>query len=146
MATASNLPPEVRRRFGSLLPREVLVLVAWLKLHEAEYDRWQFDVRIGKGFDPGPGFTEDIRRMAVLNSQKRMDALGWQGQQATIVEVKERASLGAVGQLVGYKALFQQEHPDLPAPLLVLVAMRADADLLPALVAVGIKLELVAPE
>jgi hypothetical protein len=146
MAAASNLPADQRRRFGSLLPREVLVLVAWLKLHEAEYDSWQFDVRIGKGYDPGDAYTEDMRSMSILNSQKRMDALGWQGSQATIVEVKERAGLGAVGQLVGYKALFQQEHQDLPAPLLVLVAMRADGDLLPALVAVGIRLELVAPE
>lgn len=146
MAAGSNISLAERRRFGSLLPREVLVLSAWLKLHEAEYDRWEFDVRTGTGYDPGDKFPDYIREMAIKNSQKRIDAVGWQGQQATIVEVKERASLGAVGQLVGYKALFQQQHPELPAPTLLLVCMRADTDILPALQSVGIRLEIVTPE
>lgn len=134
-----------RTRFPGLALREILVLIAWLRLHESEYDRIEGNVRVGKGEDPGPSVPEYLRRMAILNSQKRIDAVAWKGHQATLIEVKQRAKMADVGQLLGYQVLFQGDHPDLPAPTLLIVAATAVPEIQPLLEAQHVRLELVTP-
>jgi hypothetical protein len=118
-----------RLKFPGLLPAEVLVLKAWLVLHEGEYDRFDYNYRLGTGLDPGPAYAPEIRRQAIMNSQKRIDAVGYQGQNVTLVEAKRRAGFSNIGQLVGYRDLWIREHPDQPTPRLVLVATAVQTDL-----------------
>jgi hypothetical protein len=110
-----------RLKYPGLLPREVLVLQNWLKTHESLYDSFAYNVRVGKGIDPGPAYDADMRRMAVMNTQKRIDAVAYKGSTVTLIEVKDRATLSAIGQLVGYGALWQPPpaFPNPPALLLV---------------------------
>jgi RecB family endonuclease NucS len=98
-------------------------------LHELEYDRFDYNMRLGAGLDPGDAYPPEIRRMAIMNSQKRLDAVGYQGNVATIIEAKRRAGLSNIGQLVGYRVLWMRDHPDWPAPRLLLVASSIQADL-----------------
>lgn len=132
-----------RLRFPGMLPREIVVWVAWLQLHESEYSGWQYNVRIGKGDDPGPTYPDNIRQMAIANSQKRLDALAFQGPQPFIFEVKDRAQLSAVGQLLGYSHLYRMDNPLQPEPVLVLVTNRTTADLGVVTHASNIRLDLV---
>jgi hypothetical protein len=111
-----------RNSFPGLMPAEVIVLKRWLKLHESDYDRFEFNVRIGPGFDPGDKHMDEIRKMAILNTQRRIDAVAWKGQEATIIEVKQRASFAAVGQLFGYETHWLAEHSGSGTPRLLLVA------------------------
>lgn len=119
-----------RTKFPGLLPAEVLVLKAWLALHETEYDRFDYNFRLGAGLDPGPAYSDAIRRMAIMNSQKRLDAVGYQGNQATIIEAKRRAGLSNIGQAVGYRVLWLRDFPDQPTPRLILVTTSAQPDLI----------------
>lgn len=132
-----------RLNYPGLLPREIIVLRNWLKLHEADYDRFDYNVRLGGGFDPGPTFDAEIRRMAQMNTQKRVDAVGYAGETVTLIEVKDRAGFSAVGQLVGYDALYRHQYPTLPPPKLLMVANRIADDLMPVLIKSGIELQLV---
>lgn len=132
-----------RMRFPGLLPRECLVLKAWLALHEAEYDRFDYNVRLGEGNDPGTQFPDDVRRMAILNTQKRVDAVAYKSDQPTLIEVKDRAGFSAIGQIVGYDALWRQQNPTTPAPKLLLVCNRFPNDILPVLQKQGIELAVV---
>jgi len=141
MSTPAQLLQADRRRFPGLLPRETLVLRAWLKLHEAEYERLQYNVRVGEGQDPGPQYPSDIRAMAVLNTQKRIDAVAYQPGAATIIEVKDRAGPSVIGQLLVYASLFPLAHPEFPRPGLLIVCNRAVPDILPAVRAAGIEIE-----
>lgn len=143
MSTPAQLLQSDRFRFPGLLPREILVLRAWLKLHEAEYDRFDFNVRMGSGFDPGPTFPQNIRDMAVQNTQKRVDAVGYRGEEATLIEVKDRAGYSAIGQLVGYFHLYKAANPTKPTPIMLLVANRIVDDIMPVLTGAGILLNLV---
>lgn len=113
-----------RSSYPGLLPREIVVLRAWLRAHEAEYDRFDYNVRIGDGFDPGPTQSASIRQMTIQNTQKRIDAVAYKGSDVTLIEVKDRAGFSAIGQLVGYRHLWQAAHPELPAPKLLLIANR----------------------
>lgn len=118
------------RILPGMMPEEVVVLREWLKRHEGEYDRVFGNIRIGAGTDPGEGFPEEVRRGAILNTQKRIDALAYKGDQATIVEVKRRAGMSAVGQVLGYVQLYIAENPRMPAPSALLVAAAFDSDAL----------------
>jgi len=143
MSTPAQKLQSDRLSFPGLLPREILVLKAWLKLHESEYDRFDYNVRLGKGTDPGPTFPDDVRRMAILNTQKRVDAVAWKSDQPTLIEVKDRAGFSAVGQIVGYDALWRAQYPTSPAPKLLMVCNRFTEDILPVLQRNGIALAIV---
>lgn len=143
MSTPAQRLQADRLRFPGLLPREVLVLKAWLRLHEAEFDRFDYNVRLGEGHDPGPQFPQEIRRQAILNTQKRVDAVAYKSDQPTLIEVKDRAGFSAIGQIVGYDALWRHQFPASPAPKLLLVCNRFAADILPVLAKQGIELAVV---
>jgi hypothetical protein len=129
-----------RLSFPGMLPKEILIWKGFLKQHESEFDSWQYNVRVGNGVDPGPGYAENVRQMAIANSQKRIDAVGWQGPVPTIFEVKFRAGAGAVGQMVVYAPLWAALYPLVPLTHLALVTDALQPDVQPALAAQGIAL------
>ena len=147
MSTPQNTPAQLlqseRFKYPGLLPREIIVLRAWLRLHEDEYDRFDYNVRIGTGFDPGPSVSQSIRDMAIANSQKRIDAVAYKSNAVTLIEVKDRAGFSAMGQLVGYLHMWQADHPDQPRPRLLLVANRLQDDIPLVAAGAGIDIELV---
>jgi hypothetical protein len=112
-----------------MLPREVLIWRTWLKSHETEYDSFDYNSRIGTGFDPGAGWDDSIRAMAIANSQKRLDVVALKGSQATLIEVKDRAGASALGQLLTYMPLWSTAHQDLPRAKMRLVTNRLQPDI-----------------
>jgi hypothetical protein len=160
--TAAQRLQSDRLKFPGLLPEETLILRAWLALHQTEYDAFDYNVRLGTGDDPGPGYSDAIRRDAILNSQLRVDALAWKfggaqpfpngvplppevfavvpGAQAAIIECKRRAATAAVSQLSTYFHLWLSQFPANPQPTLILVANTVSATILPALTRMNIHL------
>lgn len=115
---------------------------SWLTKHQGEYDRIDYNVRIGTARDPGPAFPEYVRRTARLSSQLRLDAVAWQGPQPTILELKFWATSTAVQQLAIYGAVWREDTPAGPAPRLVLVAVGAEQGVAETAAAAHITLEL----
>jgi hypothetical protein len=126
-----------------MAPREVIIFRAWLALHQNEYDRFEYNVRVGNGTDPGAQYPAIYRQQYIENTQKRIDAVAWKGQQPTIVEVKDRATASCMSQILTYKALWPLTFPNTPAPKLLLVTNRVAADMPLVLDASGITLEIV---
>jgi hypothetical protein len=143
MSSPAQFMQADRLRFPGMLPAEVLVFKAWLAQHETEYDRFDYNVRLGPGIDPGPNVSEFYRNIAILATQLRMDAVAWKGAQPTIIEVKRRAGPRNIGQLVTYFHVWQADFPSLPTPNLLLLASGAMAGLDAVLAATGIKLVIV---
>lgn len=144
-ATPQPVPQSALPKYPGLFPAEVPILRAWLKLHEGEYESFDYNVRVGTGFDPGPGYSADIRRMAVQNTQYRIDLVASKGTHDTLVEVKQHAGLGAVGQMIGYSVLWRQSHTFRPSPRLLVVTESTQPDLPGIMAAQGIDLEVVKP-
>lgn len=133
-----------RAKYPALNPPEILVWREFLRLHQHEYDvlpsSWlvwrktqpgaqpvpgdvfDYNVRIGTGRDPGPGFDDSVRRMAMMNTQFRLDAVGFQQGQPVIFEVKRDAGPPQVGQLISYDALWRKLAITPQSPKMVLVA------------------------
>lgn len=144
VSASPAIPQSERLKFPGLLPAEIVVIRAWLRLHESEYERFDYNVRIGAGVEPPAGTPEYLREMAIQNTQKRLDAVAWRGGVPTIVEVKERAVIAAVGQLAGYFGIWLDENRPGPVPKLILVCNRAEPDVFTAAAHLKISVELVA--
>lgn len=130
-------------KYPGMLVDETVVWRAWALIHQAEFDRFDHNIRLGRGDDPGPGYLPSVRQSQILNTQMRCDSIGWQGvdnsllpgvitspQQvydvfpsalATIFEVKRRATLQAVGEILGHFHAWVDEWPNNPQPALMLV-------------------------
>jgi hypothetical protein len=118
---------------------EILVWRGWLLTHQQLYDRFDYNVRVGIEQDPGPAFTDAIRRMAIMIRQLRVDAVGWRGNTPYVFEVKRRAGPQNVGQLVIYQHWWPHTFPATPNAALVLVATDADPHILPVVAKLGIQ-------
>lgn len=132
-----------RERFPAMLPDEILVFKAWLRLHEKEYDSFDFNVRIGKGEDAGPTFSDTVREAWRKNTQLRVDAVAFAGGVPTLIEVKREAGPASVGQLLTYRAVWMLEQRSAVPPILLLVASSFTPNVLPAIRETGIRLDIV---
>jgi len=94
---------------------------AWISRHGAEYDEVQFNVRLGEGVEVGEEYTPEIQRMARLVTQKRADIVARVEDQVDLVEVKIRIAFPVIGQLIGYRGLWQRLHPELPVRRLLAI-------------------------
>lgn len=112
-----------------ILPLEKTVGRKWLLVHQAEYDRADFNVRVGKGVDIGPGYSAQFRKQAQDVSQRRIDIVLWKGNQPTIVELKDNIGISAAGQLELYQSLLPALYPGTPAALLIVVGNSIGPDL-----------------
>jgi hypothetical protein len=152
-------------KYPGMLVDETVVWRAWAMLHQGEFDRFDHNIRIGPAKDPGPAFQPSVRKAEMLNSQMRVDSVGWQGidprlisgsvvspqeiynlfpsAEATIFEVKRRATLAAYGEIMGYNHAWLEAFPNAPAPMLVIVCAEYANTILPATRASNVTIELV---
>jgi len=126
-----------RRTYPHLLPGDAPILTEYLKRYGDRYTQVIFDHRIGNGRDPGPSYENNIRQMAIDLSQRRIDALGITPTEHHIIEVTDAAGTTAVGQLIAYKQLLQDQLTPGRTIKLVLVARSVQSDIRPALLTIG---------
>jgi hypothetical protein len=92
-----------------MAPGDVPLFASFILSDEANmWQRWDFDVSVGPGIDPGPGFDPEIRSNAIYLTQAKIDVVGWAGNIPTIFEVKPQLSIQGFGQLIAYRWYFQQ--------------------------------------
>lgn len=126
------------RRFPHLLPPDVPVWERFLAKYGSQYERIDYDVRVGYGRDPGPNFSPNLRTMGILLSQRRIDAVGITHSTIDIIEITANAGLKAIGQLSAYPALYRDTyHPTKPLRA-VLVTESLQSDIKPVLDHTGI--------
>ncbi|MCL6552928.1 MAG: hypothetical protein K6W08_07390 [Firmicutes bacterium] len=115
---------------------------AWINRHGPEYDEISFNVRLGEGIDPGSDYADEIRRMARLVTQKRADMVARVGDQVDLVEVKVRIAFPVLGQLIGYRGLWEREHPELRVRRLIAIGRAVVPDMEQIIRDTGIEIEL----
>lgn len=92
-----------------------------------------YDFRVGKGTDPGPDFPDDLRKLGIQLSQRRIDALRVTPTQIHIFEITQSGGLKALGQLIAYPVLVKAEFPDNRPVIRHLVCRKLQPDIQPAL-------------
>lgn len=129
-----------RSQFPGMQIDEILVWKAFLYTNQANYDRFDYNVRLGAGVDPGPSVVEPYRGMSIKLSQLRLDAVGWQGGVPTIFEVERYAKPRNVGQILTYLAAWQNAGLSTVDPHLAIVAASYNPTIQPVLDQHGIDL------
>jgi len=82
----------------------------WLKIHKGEYLMFDYDVHIGRAWPEHLILPEKWKKGAEAVYLKRIDVVGYQVDTITIFEVKPHAGLGALGQIIGYLALYEDQY------------------------------------
>jgi len=80
------------------------------------FERFEYDVHLGEGVPLKHIYPPEIVRAAKILTQKRVDVVGYRGEEVWIIEVKPDAGLSALGQLLGYRALWIRDRGE-PAKL-----------------------------
>lgn len=91
------------------------------------WTHWAYNVRLYKG-DPEPPIADpELDRQWRESTAMRIDAVGFRAGKYTIFEARRVSGWSAVGQLMGYQALWQLHYPDLDLEAMYLVTEKADA-------------------
>src|SRR6266850_4330538 len=121
---------------------ESLLAQAYVRRNPERWEDYQFNFRLGSGLDPGPNYEDGIRRMNILLTQKRVDMVTRKGGLYGLWELKARAGLSALGQLLGYAAMWEKEGRPTSGLTLGIITRLVDADVSIALVRHNIAVEL----
>lgn len=137
-------PAEIRAelrddvRLPQMTTIESRMAVAWLQDNMDAWERIGFNVRIGDVVSVPADFMPQIARALQESSQKRVDIVATRGNEAAIIEVKVRAPMGALGQVLGYATIWQAEHPETQRLQRIVVAGDAMLDVDAVLQAYGV--------
>ena len=105
--------------------------------------KFQYDLRLGEGMPISPTWPAWLQTMATELTQRRGDVVVTTPAAVIIVELKQRASTSAVGQLLTYRELYRAYINPNTIPQLAIVATEASFDLAQTLAAFEINLYLV---
>lgn len=131
------------RYYPHLLPDDITIWERFLNLHPHDYTRIEYDVRVGEGRDPGDAFPDNIRKMGLDISMRRIDAVGHAPDRIDVIEITRTAGLTSIGQLTAYPKLYRDKfRPTLPLRA-VLVAEELQTDIQPVLDTLPITIYLV---
>lgn len=106
--------------------------IVWTKFLESEFIKifevW-YDVRVGNSVLV-EGVHDDLtRRIADGLTRKRIDVVARVEGAVWVIEVKPRANMYAIGQVISYQRLFEKEHTVLGGLIPVIICADYDADL-----------------
>jgi len=149
MSTKPNTPPpapsvpvQQGRAPAGMIPAEAALLTAWITKHWSQFDRVEYNVRVGHGIIQDTTSPDFAQQAALANSQRRIDAMVWRGKDPTIVEVKVRGSLWALGQLLGYRQLWLRDNPNV-YPGIIMLCGSIDPDTQYVFDTLGVRVEVV---
>lgn len=117
------------RMEAHLLPHEVRIWRKFFASPPFPIDHVAFDLRLGMGIPIDPEWPAGIQRMARLLTQKRVDVVVKSGNEVWILEIKRRAGLSALGQLLGYGVLYMAEFSPGQSPRLGVIAEGVMSDI-----------------
>lgn len=120
-------------RYPHLLEIDALIWHGHKLKHGDKYHQIDYDVRVGDGRDPGPDFDDNIRKMSLDLSCRRIDAVCHSASGIDVIEVTHSAGFTALGQLIAYPILYAKKVGRLRPIRPVLVAGEIQTDIQPVL-------------
>lgn len=126
-----------RRYYPGLIEEETRLWRRWLRLYERDFVAFEYNVRVGQGvrvprraITGDPVLDEQFRELFRQWTQRKVDVLGFKGPETWIIEVEERPSTRALGQLLAYQELLPDVRPNVGPVQLALVCVFLGPDML----------------
>ncbi len=140
---AGRLPYAIRPKYPHMLAEDKVIWDRYLVKFPERFESVEYDFRVGEGATPAEELEENYVHMVTMLSQLRIDVLAWVGDQPTIIEIKPRAVVAAIGQLQAYGILFTRDFPAVKKPNLLLVCETISRDVSEVFLSVGITVDVV---
>jgi len=102
--------PIVMPHYPHMMAEDTTVWTKFLRAGTVAISRVWYDVRVGGMVFAGPDMTEMDTRIAAGLTRKRIDVVAEVQGDTWVVEVKPYANMYAVGQIISYVRLFEQEY------------------------------------
>lgn len=139
-----NNDKELKRiKYPHMIKQEIVIWKRFLKSYGNRFSRFRYDVHVGRGIGQVPGFNKKLQDMAVRLTQKRIDVVAALGGETYIIEIKDRAGMSAIGQLMTYKLLYEKRYGVGRISGLIIVAEGIDPDVQEILKVLKIKIFIV---
>jgi len=94
-------------KYPHLKPADIKIWERFIEAYPGYFDSVDYDIKIGTPREysghPGDVIKEDLEYL----SRKRIDVVGYTGEDISIVEVKPLAGVSAIGQVECYTALYR---------------------------------------
>ena len=97
--------------YAGLNEQSIVLWRKFLELYEDRYDSFEYNVRVGRGIDPGPGVSKEMRDMWYAVTTKRLDVVANREDQTWVIEIEERPGARTFGQVLLYLHLLPQYYP-----------------------------------
>ncbi len=102
---------EVRHKYPHLIGEDKEVWDRFVKEYPGKFDTVDYDVHVGSGIQPPEDLEPKPAQQWKNLTMKRIDVVGWKNDFATLIEVKKRVGLPALGQALGYRFLYRLQWP-----------------------------------
>lgn len=100
---------------------DIPVWERYLEQKHFAYTSIAYDVRVGEGRPIPPDTSPELAIDWQALTMKRIDAVAFLPKEIHIIEVKPRASLSAIGQVLGYCALYEKTFsPTIPTKCIII--------------------------
>ena len=116
-------------KYKHMLPHEIKIWDAFIETFGPPGSEVIYDVHLGEGAPIKAEWPEWMKRDVKALSRHRADVVIARPNEVVIIEVKSIAGMGAVGQLLGYEALWLKEHGTERPVHLLCVCERVEADM-----------------
>lgn len=119
----------IRTHYPHMRSDEARIWTQFLTKTELNFVTILYDLHLGTGVLPFPTDPDYMRRLLSAVTKKRVDAVGETETDIWIFEVKPRISMSALGQLVTYFELYQQEYRPVKPVMLAAIGEREAPDI-----------------
>lgn len=115
------LPYEPRYWYPHLSPSEARIWDRFVRKNPDVFERVAYDVKVGSV----PDFVLEHNDAAIRAQRDlyryKIDVVAFKGEEVFIIELKQAATMRAIGQVIGYKELLKREYKPASEPKLVII-------------------------
>jgi len=97
-------------RYPHMSPGEEKLWDRYLAWTPYTFLKLTYDLHLGDSAPLDPTWEPWLVNLVLATSRKRVDVIGETSSEVIIFEVKERAGMSALGQLLCYEALYREEY------------------------------------
>jgi hypothetical protein len=97
-------------KFPHLGPEDEAIWRKFIEQNPSEYSTVEYDVRVGEGRDYSEHPNDEYKADMIHLSKKRIDVIGFKLDEVHIIELKPKASLSAIGQVLCLKELYKRQN------------------------------------
>ncbi len=119
----------IRTHYPHMMADEARIWTKFLETTELKFEQITYDLHLGAGAPDIPGEPEFMGVLKSAVTRKRVDAVGETADAIWIFEVKPRVGMSALGQLINYFELYQQEYRPVKPVKLAAIGEREAPDI-----------------